>query len=210
LNTARELVSGFSLDGFGYTAGGFIAAVSAVTEKYDDVANTWTAKANLNTARSGLAGFSQNGYGYIAGGFVAAVSAVTEKYDGVANVWTAKANLNTARTELSGFSLGALQDGVQLTDITPVYHVVRKFQEMRGQTSKTLNASGRASLVTSGDDIDGVIVVPWTSSFIANRLVTKPATSKVTLEFKLLNASGRMLNASIRTVSFYYEFVREN
>jgi len=94
---------------YGYTAGGWVTGtgISAITEKYDDVANTWTAKANLNTARADLAGFSQNGYGYTAGGYVAAVSAVTEKYDDVANTWTAKANLNTARNHLAGFDIPA-------------------------------------------------------------------------------------------------------
>ena len=82
-------------------------------------------------------------------------------------------------------------------------------QVSRGQTSKLLNASGRASLTTTGYGVLGVIVVPWTASFVMKRLVTKPTTSKVTMEFGVLNASGRILNASIRTVSFYYEYVKK-
>lgn len=82
-------------------------------------------------------------------------------------------------------------------------------QVSRGQTSKLLNANGRASLTTTGYSVLGAIVVPWTASFVMKRLVTKPTTSKVTLEFGMLNASGRILNASIRTVSFYYEYVKK-
>ncbi len=110
LNTARYNLAGFSLNGFGYTAGGSTGSNSAVCEKYDDVANSWTTKANLNTARYNLAGFSLNGFGYTAGGTTGSNSAVTEKYDDVANTWTAKANLNTAIYNLAGFSLGYLTE----------------------------------------------------------------------------------------------------
>jgi len=89
--------------GLGFTAGGFTDSNSAVTEKYDDIANSWTTKANLNTARNALAGFSLNGYGYTAGG--TGGTNVTEKYDDTADTWTTKANLNTARGCLAGFSL---------------------------------------------------------------------------------------------------------
>jgi polyhydroxyalkanoate synthesis regulator phasin len=90
---------------YGYTAGGYTTSNSAVTEKYDDVINTWTTKGNLNTARYTLAGFSLNGYGYTAGGTTGSNSTVTEKYDDVANLWTTKGSLNTARYTLAGFSL---------------------------------------------------------------------------------------------------------
>ncbi|MDP3352849.1 MAG: kelch repeat-containing protein, partial [Flavobacteriaceae bacterium] len=103
---------------YGYTAGGWTPLPVATTEKYDDIADTWTAKANLNTGRLGLAGFSLNGYGYTAGGSDAiAESAVVEKYDDVANTWTAKTSMNTARPYLAGFALGALHAGVQNPEI---------------------------------------------------------------------------------------------
>src|SRR5659263_64266 len=50
MGTARCELSGFSQNCFCYTAGGNTGVVSAVTEKYDNVANTWTAKGSLNTA----------------------------------------------------------------------------------------------------------------------------------------------------------------
>ena len=68
----------------GYTAGGYSTIV--VTEKYDDVGDIWTIKANLNTGRYRLSGFGLNGYGYTAGGSPCAV----EKYDDVENIWTTK------------------------------------------------------------------------------------------------------------------------
>lgn len=77
-----------------------------------------------------------------------------------------------------------------------------------GQTSKVLTATSTASLAAAGFIPEGVIVTPWTASFVFKRLRAKPTTSKVTLEFGLLNASGRILAASIRTVSFYYEYMR--
>ena len=90
---------------YGYTAGGYGTGYSSVTEKYDDVADTWAIKADLNTARFYLAGFSLNHYGYTAGGGTGGNLATTEKYDDVANIWIIKANLNTARWSLSGFQL---------------------------------------------------------------------------------------------------------
>ena len=77
-----------------------------------------------------------------------------------------------------------------------------------GQDSRLLNASGRASFATTGFIPEGVFVVPWTASFIFIRLGTKPTTSKVTLEFGLRKSMSLVVNASTRTVSFYYEYMR--
>ena len=78
----------------------------------------------------------------------------------------------------------------------------------KGQTGATLSALGRRSLVTAGFIPEGVIVIPWTASFVFKRLVSKPSTSIVTLEFGLLTATGFVTNPSARVVSFYYEYMR--
>ena len=96
LNTGRYRLSGFGLNGYGYTAGGSPCAV----EKYDDVENIWTTKTNLNTPRRDVACFGLNRYGYAVG-----AGAITEKYDDVADIWIDKANLNTGRSSPAGFSL---------------------------------------------------------------------------------------------------------
>ena len=106
----------------GYTAGG---NTTPDTEKYDDVANTWTVKANLNTARRYPAGFSLNSYGYTAGGYNGFYS-ITEKYAAAANTWTVKANLNTARYGLAGFSLNGSTKVVWsvLPDLDKIFQLV--------------------------------------------------------------------------------------
>ena len=78
----------------------------------------------------------------------------------------------------------------------------------KGQTGGALSAAGKASLATAGFIPEGVIVTPWTASFMFKRMCSKPATSKVTLEFGVLTATGFVKNPSTRTVSFYYEYMR--
>jgi len=94
---------------YGYVFGGSTGAISILTEKYDDVANTWATKANLNTGRRSTTRFLLNGYGYCVAGdtnpAVGTISAVVEKYDDVANTWTPKQSVGTARRDLSGFEL---------------------------------------------------------------------------------------------------------
>jgi len=126
LNTGRNSLTGFSLNGYGYTAGG--ETDENTTEKYDDVADTWTAKTDLNTSRYFLASFSLNGYGYTVGGAHIGVFeyATTEKYDDVANTWTNKTVLNSATDLTAGFSLnsyGYITGGyiAATTDVTEKY-----------------------------------------------------------------------------------------
>ena len=88
--------------GFGFTSCGYIAAISGITERFDDVANTQTARLAA-TARNGLAGYSLNGFGFTSCGYIAAATGMTERFDDVANTHTAR-TAATARYYLAGYS----------------------------------------------------------------------------------------------------------
>jgi len=98
LATARQSLAGCGTQTAGLSFGGFIAAVSAVTEEYDGAA--WASGGALATARYNLAGCGTQTAGLSFGGFIAAVSAVTEEYDGAA--WASGGALATARQSLAG------------------------------------------------------------------------------------------------------------
>jgi len=102
--TARHALTGYSLNGFGFTSCGHDGGVNVgLTQRFDDVANTHTARASA-TARHALAGYSLNGFGFTSCGIITAVVGTTERFDDVANTHTARATA-TARRELAGYSL---------------------------------------------------------------------------------------------------------
>jgi hypothetical protein len=72
------------------------------TERFDDVANSHTARANA-TARYSLAGYAFGGYGFTSCGYTNTNVGTTERFDDVANSHTARANA-TARTYLAGYA----------------------------------------------------------------------------------------------------------
>jgi len=78
LGTARMFLAGCGTQTAGLCMGGYIAAVSNVTEEYDGAA--WGAGGNLGTARERLAGAGTQTAGLCMGGYIAAVSNVTEEY----------------------------------------------------------------------------------------------------------------------------------
>jgi hypothetical protein len=62
LSTARRQLAGYSLNGFGFASGGIVVAVSGITERLDDVADSRTVVTTLSVPRSGLAGYATNEY----------------------------------------------------------------------------------------------------------------------------------------------------
>jgi hypothetical protein len=88
--------------GFGFTSGGFVAAVSNVTQQYDDPTQVTTVKATLTQARQGLTGYSMNGYGFTSGGTTGAVTGDTDRLDPVANIQNDRTFI-TARRHLASF-----------------------------------------------------------------------------------------------------------
>jgi hypothetical protein len=65
------------------------------TERFDDVANSHTGRANA-TARYRLAGYAFGGYGFTSCGYTGTYVGTTERFDDVANSHTGRANA-TAR-----------------------------------------------------------------------------------------------------------------
>ncbi|KKN31287.1 hypothetical protein LCGC14_0825520 [marine sediment metagenome] len=92
--------------GYGFTSGGDDGAVSGITQRFDDIANTQTGRA-VATARNTLAGYSLNGFGFTSGGWIAAITGVTQRFDDAANTHTARLAA-TARQLLACYSLNGL------------------------------------------------------------------------------------------------------
>ncbi len=87
----------FSVDGFGYTAGGVDAAVIMKTcQQYDDLLDLWTAKDSMNVVRTYAFGFSVGSRGYAMGGLSAIGQPsplATESYSRVSNLWNHRTSL---------------------------------------------------------------------------------------------------------------------
>ncbi len=78
VGTARRGLAGAGTQSAGLCMGGYVAALSNVTEEYDGT--SWSSGGNLGTARE-TAGAGTQSAGLCMGGYVAAYSNVTEEYD---------------------------------------------------------------------------------------------------------------------------------
>lgn len=90
--------------GFGFTACGDDGAHTSEVERFDDDANTQTARTTA-ASRYGLTGYSLNGLGFTSCGFIAAVTGVTQRFDDSINTHTTRAAATTARYYAAGYSL---------------------------------------------------------------------------------------------------------
>ncbi len=95
----------------GHTIGGFIAAVTATHEEFDDVVNTQTAKATAGfTARDKLGAFSINQYGFGVNGTTDDTPTGrvnnNERYDFISDTWSTRAVNPNIKIEVGGFSIG--------------------------------------------------------------------------------------------------------
>lgn len=102
LNTGQYRNAAFTLNGFGYQAGG---QSSALVERYDDVNNFWLSRSSLASANQGdlPATFDLNGFGYQAGGnFIT----TTAKYTDSTDSWATVGALPVALGQTTGYSLG--------------------------------------------------------------------------------------------------------
>jgi hypothetical protein len=90
------------MNGYGFTSCGYTYTDVGTTQRFDDTANTHTARANA-TARVYLAGYAFNGYGFTSCGYTSTYVGTTERFDDVANSHTARANA-TARNYLAGYA----------------------------------------------------------------------------------------------------------
>jgi len=165
--TARQLLTGYSLNGLGFGSCGETAGANTptgVTERFDDTINAHTARLSA-TARYRPSGYSLSGYGFSSGGYNAIDSvATTERFDDVANTHTARTNLNTARNGLAGYSL----NGYGFTTcgyIAAVSAVTERFDDVANTHTARLDATARFTLAgyslgglgfTSGGNVAGV------------------------------------------------------
>jgi hypothetical protein len=129
--------------GYGFTSCGYTSTYVGTTERFDDVANTHTARANA-TARSYLAGYSLNGYGFTSCGNTGTNVGTTERFDDVANTHTARADAS-ARDYLTGYSLNGY--GFTSCGYTSTYvGTTERFDDVANTHTARANASARASL----------------------------------------------------------------
>jgi hypothetical protein len=92
------------MGGYGFSTCGYTSTYVGTTERFDDIANSHTARANA-TARRLLAGYAFNGYGFTSCGYTGSTPGVgtTERFDDTANSHTARADA-TARYHLTGYA----------------------------------------------------------------------------------------------------------
>jgi hypothetical protein len=92
------------MGGYGFTSCGYTNTYVGTTERFDDIANSHTARANA-TARDRLTGYAFGGYGFTSCGYTGSNVGTTQRFDDTANSHTARANA-TARSYLAGYAFG--------------------------------------------------------------------------------------------------------
>lgn len=102
----RNECAGFSLNGFGYVAGGEnpVGTVIGANTRFDDVLDLITIR-NPPTARSGLTAYTINGFGFTSCGFDGTSrTGLTERFDDSTNSIVTRTSA-TARDLLAGFGI---------------------------------------------------------------------------------------------------------
>jgi hypothetical protein len=128
--------------GYGFTSCGSITGSVGTTQRFDDVANTHTARTDA-ASRGGLAGYSLNGYGFTSCGESGGNVGTTERFDDVANTHTARASA-TARYLLAGYSL----NGYGFTScgsITVNVGTTQRFDDVANTHTARTDAASRSS-----------------------------------------------------------------
>jgi N-acetylneuraminic acid mutarotase len=111
--TARTEVTGATLDGVIYVAGGFVSNGThvALVEAYDTAGDAWLSPspAPLPQALDHAGAAAVNGKVYVVGGysvFPSTISAATYEYDPAINLWTERAPMPLARAAAATVELG--------------------------------------------------------------------------------------------------------
>jgi hypothetical protein len=125
------------MQGYGFTSCGYTTAAVGTTERFDDTANSHTARANA-TARNGLAGYAFGGYGFTSCG---SSTGTTQRFDDIANSHTARANA-TARNFLAGYAFG----GYGFTSCGSSTGTTERFDDIANSHTARANATARESL----------------------------------------------------------------
>jgi hypothetical protein len=128
--------------GYGFTSCGYTSTYVGTTERFDDIANSHTARANA-TARRDLAGYAFNGYGFTSCGYTGSNPGVgtTQRFNDTANSHTARANA-TARYGLTGYAFG----GYGFTSCgytTAVVGTTERFDDTANSHTARANATAR-------------------------------------------------------------------
>jgi hypothetical protein len=132
------------LGDYGFTSCGYTTAAVGTTERFDDTANSHTARANA-TARYGPAGYAFNGYGFSTCGQISSsIVGTTERFDDTANSHTARANA-TARVYLAGYAFNGY--GFSTCGYTgAVWGTTERFDDTANSHTARANASARYNL----------------------------------------------------------------
>jgi hypothetical protein len=113
------------------------------TERFDDTANSHTARANA-TARYYLAGYAFNGYGFSTCGYTGGAVGTTERFDDIANSHTSCANA-TARYRLAGYAFNGY--GFTSCGYTTTYvGTTERFDDVANSHTARANANARIYL----------------------------------------------------------------
>jgi hypothetical protein len=129
--------------GYGFTSCGYTSSNVGTTERFDDVANTHTARADAS-ARDSLTGYSLNGYGFTSCGQISGYVGTTQRFDDVANTHTARADAS-ARRYLAGYSLngyGFTSCGYTSSNVG----TTERFDDVANTHTARANASARRYL----------------------------------------------------------------
>ena len=129
--------------GYGFTSGGWIAAITGVTQRFDDAANTHTARLAA-TARQLLACYSLNGLGFTSCGYIAAVTGLTQRFDDAANTHTARLAA-TARFAPAGYSLNG-KGFTSCGNTGVISGITQSFDDDANTHTGRLAATARAAL----------------------------------------------------------------
>ena len=144
MNTARRLLGGAGTSSLALSFGGFVAAVSAVTESWNGT--SWSAENALNTARSGLGGCGSSSDALSFGGNGSQTT--TERWDG--SNWTAKTGLNTGLADPG--SAGNASDALAFGNVSgPSAHTERYDGGGDSWTNKSNMNTARGALGGADD-----------------------------------------------------------
>jgi hypothetical protein len=130
------------MQGYGFSTCGYTGSNVGTTERFDDVANSHTARANA-TARRYLAGYAFGGYGFTSCGYTNTQVGTTERFDDTANSHTARANA-TARRHLAGYAFNGYGfTSCGYTGSTPGVGTTERFDDTANSHTARANATVR-------------------------------------------------------------------
>jgi hypothetical protein len=209
------------MQGYGFTSCGYASTYVGTTQRFDDTANSHTARANA-TARNGLAGYAFNGYGFTSCGYIGGNVGTTERFDDVANSHTARANA-TARDRLAGYAFGGY--GFTSCGYTSMYvGTTERFDDIANSHTVRANATARYSLAGYAFGGYGFTSCGYTSMYVGtterfdDTANSHTARANATARYELTGYAFPNLDnpsapsqstATISSITLAWSFVRE-